>query len=828
MEKVNSLMKILLVDDTKHTRESLSDLFQAQGYSVAEAGSADEALKLLEDGNGEIGFALVDQVLDRTLESGTQAVKQISDMRPDLFIVMYTADPEIKDIHRWNAMKSGAHRYIRKANAGELLRDIDEFIQDMSELQDLTRIFKGITSGRLEMASAIIGIDVGITLIDREYRIWFANKTQADIVGTPNIVGAPCWKFLHGCAVNQGQCFGCSVKEVFESGQTSTRTFLSRSPSWRLEWLQVVTTPIFTKASDKPQRVIAAKKATQRLDSVVKEMKLADRLRYIAQGIVFAGYGRARIYQSLHTDRLTCVAAAAGPDSKADQDYLSKVSGFVTSEDKTNPYVRKAMQEMTGTLHLNWDPDLGEDANLIMQLDLNPPWIDLPVWNEKELIGWLGVDIKGGRKSCLDNEDIQNLKPFAEEIIRAFMEAPDASGPEKPDFRKKVSEARIKVAGAQGIDEALQAILDAVNDITPCRDVVLRIREDRLLRFLKGMKGDKRTAPDAVSVEGTNTLTGYVVRSSNPYFISDYQEHIRRIDHGERLLRAMNAPEGPSLAILPLMIEWTCFGTMRIEPKERINWDEPGLKPALAEIASLAALIVRDISINRELAEGKAAAERELAQAFGAIHGIKGPVNAVRTYIQLIDLGKTGKITLEDAARYAERAGLCLDRVQRLADRLLRLVRPRQKEAQYLETNAFLETCIRENHVFYPNLTIESDISSDAQSLYAEPGEFREVLDELVTNAAKAVNENGLVKITAKGDVGFVRVTVEDNGPGVPPDKLTRIFDRWYFDFPGGTGLGLSFVKQAVADLGGTVIAEPGNPGLRIVIRIPQEQHMKQ
>ena len=81
---------------------------------------------------------------------------------------------------------------------------------------------------------------------------------------------------------------------------------------------------------------------------------------------------------------------------------------------------------------------------------------------------------------------------------------------------------------------------------------------------------------------------------------------------------------------------------------------------------------------------------------------------------------------------------------------------------------------------------------------------------------------------TAAKVAKLARIRVEDNGPGIPEDKLEKIFERFYTDRPAGaafgnnSGLGLSIVAQIVASHKGTVIAE-NRPegGARFIVEMP-------
>ncbi len=83
----------------------------------------------------------------------------------------------------------------------------------------------------------------------------------------------------------------------------------------------------------------------------------------------------------------------------------------------------------------------------------------------------------------------------------------------------------------------------------------------------------------------------------------------------------------------------------------------------------------------------------------------------------------------------------------------------------------------------------------------------------LIENAVNYAPEGGLVVVEAEREPHALVLRVLDNGPGIPPADLTRVFERFYrvdksrSRAPGGTGIGLAIVKHLVELLGGTVTA---------------------
>jgi signal transduction histidine kinase len=100
----------------------------------------------------------------------------------------------------------------------------------------------------------------------------------------------------------------------------------------------------------------------------------------------------------------------------------------------------------------------------------------------------------------------------------------------------------------------------------------------------------------------------------------------------------------------------------------------------------------------------------------------------------------------------------------------------------------------------------------------------------LVANAARHTPEGGRIVVAADRVPNGVRLSVEDTGPGIPPEHLPRVFGRFYkvdvsrtgTMLPSGSGLGLSIVQAIVTRHGGTVTASnPPHGGARFEIVLP-------
>jgi two-component system sensor histidine kinase KdpD len=111
----------------------------------------------------------------------------------------------------------------------------------------------------------------------------------------------------------------------------------------------------------------------------------------------------------------------------------------------------------------------------------------------------------------------------------------------------------------------------------------------------------------------------------------------------------------------------------------------------------------------------------------------------------------------------------------------------------------------------------------DAGPALADPRWLRQVVTNLLTNGL--AHGRGTVTVTVESRAGRLRISVSDEGPGVPAADLERIFDR-YARLPGGsvrgTGLGLAIARELTEAMGGTVAAVPHRSGGTVfVVELP-------
>jgi signal transduction histidine kinase len=116
------------------------------------------------------------------------------------------------------------------------------------------------------------------------------------------------------------------------------------------------------------------------------------------------------------------------------------------------------------------------------------------------------------------------------------------------------------------------------------------------------------------------------------------------------------------------------------------------------------------------------------------------------------------------------------------------------------------------------DISLVVHVPDDLPKAQADPHRVRQVLRNLLNNALDFTQQGGQVTVTARPDGKWMNVQVSDTGPGIAPEHLPYVFERFYRADPsrtratGGAGLGLAIVKQLVEAHGGHVWVE-STPG---------------
>lgn len=260
-----------------------------------------------------------------------------------------------------------------------------------------------------------------------------------------------------------------------------------------------------------------------------------------------------------------------------------------------------------------------------------------------------------------------------------------------------------------------------------------------------------------------------------------------------------------------------------LRPVERIRVAAAGLPEGERLPVPEAADEVRALAqeLNSMLARRDADTERLRRFTGDAAHELRNPVASIRAQAEVAVVHPEPALaqeTLRDVAHEAER-------LSELVESLLALARA-EREAEPARP-VDLATAVRSLE------GVERDVPEGPVLLLAAPAEVSTVLGNVIGNAQRYACE--LIRVAVRVDEpgidtpGRVRLVVDDDGPGVPPEHRELIFDRFHRVEPdrarstGGAGLGLALVAEAVRRRGGAVRADQSpEGGTRVEVSWPR------
>ena len=207
----------------------------------------------------------------------------------------------------------------------------------------------------------------------------------------------------------------------------------------------------------------------------------------------------------------------------------------------------------------------------------------------------------------------------------------------------------------------------------------------------------------------------------------------------------------------------------------------------------------------------------------GVAHEVKNPLNAMMIHVELL------KERLEDASpdvrQSLEVIGSEIRRLDRVVQGFLKFMRPQELTLKPVDLNGLLQSlgALLEAESQSHGVRFVFDLDGGLPVVSADEELLRQAFINILQNAVQAMPQGGAVRIRTRSDgPDWVRVVITDQGVGIAPEDLDKIFKLYYTSKPGGSGIGLSVVYRILQLHDGTVEAksQPGR-GTALVVRLP-------
>ncbi len=404
------------------------------------------------------------------------------------------------------------------------------------------------------------------------------------------------------------------------------------------------------------------------------------------------------------------------------------------------------------------------------------------------------------------NERIDHLERLLE-VVRGLTTAPDL----ETFLQTVISEA------TELTNSELASILEYDENASELRFLAMQWFERDLLR------------PMSVPLDGS--AAGWVFRKGQPLIIQDVradQRHFKVVDR-------MTNHQTQSLVAVPLMVRGQVVGVLEaLNKKDNAHYTEEDLT-ILETLGALAAQAMENVDLARKVrvARVELAELERLKTDFIAITS-----HELRTPLGLI-LGHSTFLRELAGEQFAEQ----LDTIIRNATKLKEIVENLSDVNNYqngvarvrgdkVSVAKIVEDVISSfrTEAERRDIKLKTEAGESRYYVNADQGKITIALSNLVKNALQFTEPGGSVTVKVGEDSGYVKVTVIDDGIGIPSRELSRVFERFYQVEThltrryGGMGLGLSVAKAMIELHGGRIWAESSGRGSTFTFLLPMRQ----
>jgi len=252
--------------------------------------------------------------------------------------------------------------------------------------------------------------------------------------------------------------------------------------------------------------------------------------------------------------------------------------------------------------------------------------------------------------------------------------------------------------------------------------------------------------------------------------------------------------------------------------------DAPQEIEELTQAINVMSLAIRDL-----FEQEKALSERMRQFVADASHELRTPLTAINGFL---DLMYKSELTPDEQQKALAAIRAQSQRMARLVSQLLTLSRAdTAPDALVHPVPLALDRWLPELEATWRALVAPRPLTLDitSVSIWADPDRMTEVFFNLLDNIARYTPPDTPVSIVTRHEPPWVLILIEDSGPGIAPEDLPHIFDRFYrgdrarSSSSGGSGLGLSIVKALVEAQDGQIAVEtlpPPHTGTRFYIRL--------
>ncbi len=391
----------------------------------------------------------------------------------------------------------------------------------------------------------------------------------------------------------------------------------------------------------------------------------------------------------------------------------------------------------------------------------------------------------------------------------------------------RLMEVSLTLNSTLNIDELLAYIIKTAAELLDCEAASLLLYDEKRNRlFFAAATGSdpKKMAQIPVPIDGS--LAGTIFREGKSITLNDVSQDPRHFGGVGQQLHF----EAKSLLGVPMRIRDKGVGVLEALNKREGNFSESDER-LLSVVASQAAIAL----YNAQLIQALQKAYEDISETdrlksnFLALasHELRTPLGIIIGYASFLQEEKDGDVS-ESAERVLSAASQMRSLIEAMTSLQLLAAKgltfkPRVVPIQQVLTAAYEEMRQIAEEMHH---TVTFDMPAQSLLVTADPEKLTPALVNVINNAIRFTPPGGKITIGAVQRSGNIQAYVQDNGIGIAPEQLTKIFQEFYQVEPhttrrfGGLGIGLTIAKGLIETQGGRIWAESDGLDKGATIRI--------
>ena len=365
------------------------------------------------------------------------------------------------------------------------------------------------------------------------------------------------------------------------------------------------------------------------------------------------------------------------------------------------------------------------------------------------------------------------------------------------------------------LDVMIQGLFEKISDhlrIDTCFHFMVNEQEDVLcLQFCSGVPAD--AVPSLSRLEFGQAICGTVAQSRHPIVATFIQQ---TDDPKAQVVRAFGIR---TYVCNPLIANGQLLGTLSFGSRSRDQFNDDELE-FIETITNYVTVAYERMRLLSQLNERDRRKNEFLAML---AHELRNPLAPIRNAVQYLSLKGLHDPDVSWAREIIDRQ---VTNLVHLIDDLLEISRITlgkiQLHNELVNLSSILSHAVEamQPGIAEKRHVLSLDLSTETLPVFGDPTRLEQIFVNLLTNAVKYTDDGGMIEVIARRDGDRSVVRIRDNGIGIPPEMLGRIFepfaqvDQSLDRSKGGLGIGLTLAKSLAEMHGGSVLAASAGSGL--------------